>query len=176
MSKIRLYGDTSGFVELAAPDVSDDGVLTLPTAAQGFGRVLQVVSARQDPNTLVTVASTSYTDFNLQASITPILATSTILVWASIPVQIFRDGGANQSAGIRLMRDTVAVSEILRAVRKESFGPGLAITASFVDFDAPNTTSAVVYEFQARVATTATNGFAELGPDARMFVAEVSNV
>jgi len=45
MSKVRLYGGTSGFVELAAPDVSDDGVLTLPTAANGFGKIVAVKDA-----------------------------------------------------------------------------------------------------------------------------------
>ena len=43
-SKIRLYGSTSGYVELEAPAVGDDGVLTLPTAAGGFGGVIAVKS------------------------------------------------------------------------------------------------------------------------------------
>jgi hypothetical protein len=44
-SKIRLYGATSGFVELEAPDVAPDSVLTLPATAGGFGKLVAVKSA-----------------------------------------------------------------------------------------------------------------------------------
>lgn len=44
-SRIRLYGATSGYVELAAPAVGDDSVLTLPTAANGFGGLIALKSA-----------------------------------------------------------------------------------------------------------------------------------
>lgn len=36
MSKIRLYGDTSGFVELAAPDVAPDAQWTVANTAAGY--------------------------------------------------------------------------------------------------------------------------------------------
>ena len=45
MSKVRLYGATSGYVELAAPDVADDGVVALPTSANGFGKIIAVKHA-----------------------------------------------------------------------------------------------------------------------------------
>ena len=44
MSKIRLYGATSGYVDLAAPDVAPDGVLTLP-ATGALGGLVAVQSA-----------------------------------------------------------------------------------------------------------------------------------
>jgi hypothetical protein len=36
MSKIRLYGETSGFVELAAPDVANNVTITLPNDTSAF--------------------------------------------------------------------------------------------------------------------------------------------
>jgi hypothetical protein len=58
MSKLRLKGATSGFVELAAPDVADDGVLTLPTSANGFGRIIAVKDAlKTDAETFTSVAA-----------------------------------------------------------------------------------------------------------------------
>ena len=45
MSKVRLYGATSGYVELAAPDVSPDATLTLPSTSGGFGKLVAVKHA-----------------------------------------------------------------------------------------------------------------------------------
>ena len=42
MSKVRLYGSTSGYVELAAPAVAPDATLTLPATAGGFGKVVDL--------------------------------------------------------------------------------------------------------------------------------------
>ena len=44
-SKIRLYGSTSGYVELEAPAVAPDGVLTLPATTGAFGGLVAVKSA-----------------------------------------------------------------------------------------------------------------------------------
>jgi hypothetical protein len=45
MSKIRLYGATSGYVDLAAPAVADDATLTLPTGAAAIASEAYVTSA-----------------------------------------------------------------------------------------------------------------------------------
>jgi len=84
MSKIRLYGDTSGFVELAAPDVSDDGVLVLPTAAQG----ILAANGGLGSNVVQTVKTNTYASSTtglqnvtgLSATITPTSDTQKILV------------------------------------------------------------------------------------------------
>jgi len=78
MSKVRLYGSTSGYVELAAPAVADDGTLTLPTAASGFGKILQVVRATDTVQR--TTTSTSYVDANLSVTITPSSDTSRLII------------------------------------------------------------------------------------------------
>ena len=44
-SRIRLYGSTSGYVELEAPAVAPDGVLTLPATTGAFGGLVAVKSA-----------------------------------------------------------------------------------------------------------------------------------
>ena len=43
-SRIRLYGSTSGYVELEAPAVAPDGVLTLPATTGAFGGLVAVNS------------------------------------------------------------------------------------------------------------------------------------
>ena len=44
-SRIRLYGSTSGYVELEAPAVAPDGVLTLPATTGAFGGLVAVKHA-----------------------------------------------------------------------------------------------------------------------------------
>ena len=45
MSKVRLYGDTSGFVDLKAPDVAGDVTITLPNTTGPFATETYVDSA-----------------------------------------------------------------------------------------------------------------------------------
>ena len=44
-SKIRLYGSTSGYVELEAPAVAPDASLVLPSTSGGFGKLVDVKHA-----------------------------------------------------------------------------------------------------------------------------------
>lgn len=84
-SKIRLYGSTSGYVELAAPAVADDAVLTLPTGTGGFGKTLQVVQTVKTDT--FTTTSTSFVDVTgLTVTMTPSSDTSKILISFSINV------------------------------------------------------------------------------------------
>ena len=57
MSKIRLYGSTSGYVELAAPDVSPDATLTLPATSGGFGKLVAVKHALKTDTFTASVAA-----------------------------------------------------------------------------------------------------------------------
>lgn len=78
MSKIRLYGSTSGYLELKAPAVAPDAAVEIPASFGPYGKVLQVVTATDATNRSTT--STSYVDANISVSITPQSATSTIIV------------------------------------------------------------------------------------------------
>ena len=83
MGSVRLYGATSGYLELQAPDVSPDAALVLPST--GFGKVLQVVRATATVDS--TTTSSSMSDSNLSVSISPTKSTSTVLIVVSIVVQ-----------------------------------------------------------------------------------------
>lgn len=86
MSKLRLNGATSGYIELEAPAVADNGTLTLPTAAAGFGpagigsNVVQTVKT----DTFTTTSSSFVDITGLTVTITPTSATSKILVIYSV--------------------------------------------------------------------------------------------
>lgn len=154
-SKIRLYGSTSGYVELAPPAVSPDAVLTLPSTFAGVGsNVVQTVKT----DTFVT-ASTSYvTVTGLTATLTPTSASSKVLIIAQVAHALgvgsgyghFQLAGGNTSGYIG-----DASSSRIRNV----FGGGTnanadntLILSTIVYLDSPATTSATTYEVQARQA------------------------
>ena len=67
-SRIRLYGSTSGYVELEAPAVAPDGVLTLPATTGAFGGLVAVKSAILDAPfsaSLAAGADTAVTSLNV---------------------------------------------------------------------------------------------------------------
>ena len=128
----------------------------------GGGKVLQVVSATTTTST--TIASTSYTDTTLTASITPSSATSKILV-------IFTQTGshgrtANTSAvGLKLLRDATTIfdiggggiqSDYVEAVGSTEIQRRIVISGSYLD--SPSTTSATTYKTQGRVYLTTSSG------------------
>jgi hypothetical protein len=81
MGSVRLYGATSGYVELQAPDVAPDAALVLPST--GFGKILQVVRATD--GTQRTTTSTSNVDASISVTITPQKSDSAIIViWSGI--------------------------------------------------------------------------------------------
>ena len=154
MSKVRLYGGTSGFVELAAPDVSDDGVLTLPTAAQGIlaasgGIGTNVVGVNLAGSTSFATSSTTFVDItDLTVTITPSSATSKILVLGNVPE-------SNQSAGgnaniIQLFRGATALEQRAVVLQTASGGAGMGLGA-LANLDSPGVASATTYTVRARV-------------------------
>jgi hypothetical protein len=58
MSKVRLYGSTSGYIELAAPAVAPDTTITLPSTAGAFGGLVAVQQAvKTDTQTSSSIAN-----------------------------------------------------------------------------------------------------------------------
>jgi hypothetical protein len=121
--------------------------------------VLQVVSA--STNTQVTIASTTYTDSGLSATITPISTTSKILVLTSQVIAFERT--ANQSNnGIRLLRGSTSIGEFgdANGLYSASIIAGNATVVvgrtimSINYMDSPATTSATTYKIQGRCNTT----------------------
>jgi hypothetical protein len=131
-------------------------------AAAGGGKVLQVVQAVISTQTVV--ASTSMTNTNLTATITPSSATSKILVLVSQSYAVERSTNT-QGHRLELYRDATSVF-LSGASTSASGGISLGATtsvvlyglASFNYLDSPATTSAITYKTQGRVDTTANSG------------------
>lgn len=136
------------------------------SAPAGGGKVLQVVQGTH--STAVTIASTSFTDTGLTATITPTSATSKILVLVTQKYFIYTTT-APVNAAWRLMRGATVVNDY-------KAGSGLiyaAPTSSELYFggiwnlnylDSPATTSATTYKTQANVDNTGSSRQVEVQP------------
>jgi hypothetical protein len=156
MSRIRLQGATSGFIELAAPDVADDGVLVLPTAAEGFG--LPGIGSNVVSTTLSSLFTTTSNTFTaltgLTATITPSSDTSKILIVCNLAILSDTDGGA---AFARLMRDSTAIGigDAAGVRERASFGYYVQASAfssvqpgAIVFLDSPGVDTATTYSIE----------------------------
>ena len=116
----------------------------------GGGKVLQVVSATT--NTDTTIATSTFTDTGLTASITPSATNSKVLVL------VHQNGyGTNNNADLvefnsRLMRDSTVIAALdpmtglwLQGTRNPNI---LAGSGAYALLDSPNTTSSVTYKTQ----------------------------
>lgn len=168
MSKIRLYGSTSGYVDLAAPAVADDATLTLPTGAAGFGKALQVVSTTKT-DTFTTTSTTPVDVTGLAVTITPTSATSKVLVVAQVAMTgifgaanaVFMrldGGGSDAFVGDAASSRTRALSyrrrqQSIHESGMDSFG------VSAVYLSSPATTNAVTYKVQAWIGGGGGTGY-----------------
>ena len=155
-SKIRLYGSTSGYVELEAPAVGDDGVLSLPTAADGFGAAgigSNVVQTVKTDTFSASLASGAISGAAISATITPTSASSKVLVIASLTIAS-TTGVAGASLFVGSAEESGYIGDAAGSRKRRSVGVqygGSASanpTASAVYLDSPATTSATVYDFR----------------------------
>jgi hypothetical protein len=145
-------------------------------APAGGGKVLQVVQAQSTSAT--TIASTSYTDTSLTASITPSSATSKVLVLFTqvyIHTRGVGSGGASESGiGVKLLRGATDINNIggangdkssyiyVNAGANSGRELGGVLSASYLD--SPSTTSSTTYKTQGRVAATGDSGSSTFQP------------
>ena len=126
------------------------------------GKILQVVTGTS--NTDTSVASTSYTDTTLTASITPSATSSKILVLVSQTIGVSRDSGTAIGA-INIMRATTQIWEGYAGVGSAN---GTLGQTSVMYLDSPSTTSATTYKTQGKTDTTANNGKIRFQQDASL--------
>ena len=129
-------------------------------APAGGGKVLQVVQGTY--STLTTVASTSYTDTGLTATITPSSSSSKVLILVNQIYQSIRSN--NQStAAARILRDSTVVfqpgdrsigNNYINGASSASIGGVYAFTY----LDTPATTSATTYKTQGAAGDTSSDG------------------
>jgi hypothetical protein len=131
-------------------------------AAAGGGKVLQVVQGTTTTET--TIASASFTDTSITATITPSSASSKIYAIASGTIRLYRGSESDneQGAKIKLLRGaTVIVSNNDQGVVHLRHQPG-QIRSNFpftiIKLDEPATTSATTYKIQGAAITTNQSG------------------
>ena len=127
-------------------------------APAGGGKVLQVVQATTTTST--SVASTSFTDSGLSATITPTLATSKVLVLVNQRYRTDRSADAVNTA-VQVLRGATVVYLQDFAAQMYSAGETALALAGYHNanyLDSPATTSATTYKTQGRVSSTSRGG------------------
>ena len=155
-SKIRLYGSTSGYVELEAPAVSPDASLVLPSTFAGVGsNVVQAVKTD-----VFTTTSGTYVDITgLSVTITPSSATSKILIIGSLQYSasligddssVWRITGGNADTFVGDAAGTRPRSVGSLGIFSTTFNSALMMLPGPVAYvDSPATASPVTYKMQA---------------------------
>jgi hypothetical protein len=141
---LRLNGSSSGYVELDVPAAAGSHTLTLPDgggssgqvlSTDGFGglswqtvtspEILQVVHALNDTQgSVINAAATSYNDTGLSATITPVAAGSSILIFASQYHYVLTSTINTASGKLKLRRGTTDLKEYNKGIYKTDGGSG----------------------------------------------------
>jgi hypothetical protein len=130
------------------------------TTGLGAGLVKQVVTATN--STAKNVASTSFTDTNLTADITPSATSSKILVMVQQQIVADRDN-EDAYAALRLLRASTVLETYDKAQWDEAGGVGAVKAGSLstlIFLDSPSSTSAVTYHTEGKIGDTSNNGTA----------------
>ena len=136
-------------------------------AAMPAGAIIQIVHASFSTET--SIASTSFTDTGLTASITPSSSSNKILVIVSSNLQFSR-GTTSASGGMKVIRLVSGGSDVSiyeaqpsnptlgNQMNGHSSGIFSRMNACVNIEDSPNTTSSIAYRVQAAAETTSNNG------------------
>lgn len=154
----------------------------LPTwATPAGGKVLQVVQATYGTET--NIATTTWTDSGLSATITPSATSSKVLVMVSAPFGVFSGTTGELGAAFRILRGSTFIFGSNDASGAFDYGYYLyATSASNFTFmghlaasylDSPSTTSATTYKVQGSALSGKTARFFNDGQSGSMILMEI---
>ena len=132
--------------------LTSGGTGAAPTfqAAAGGGKVLQVVNAYK--TNYSTTSSTTFADSGLSVTITPTLATSSIMLLINFQ-NVWMPTASDQRLWIKLLRDSTGLQNMSTTIGHSSANERVG-TWSGVWIDSPSTTSSTVYKMQMRAQQT----------------------
>jgi hypothetical protein len=165
MGNVKLYGASSGYVEIVPTAASGTSTLTLPAATGTLattanvaaivpGKILQVVSTTKT-DTFSTASTTMADVTGLSVSITPAATSSKIFV--SVKMN-YGSASGSQIALFRLLRDTTPIAigdaagsrqQVFADTRQNDTASTIALGVDHLD--SPATTSATTYKVQMAV-------------------------
>jgi hypothetical protein len=168
-----LYGDTSGFVDLKAPDVASNVTITLPNTTGPFATETYVddeiaaipaiagigsnVVQATTRTTFTTTSSTFVDVTDLSVTITPTSATSKILVIAATNMQDDTSsyGWEGRIQGGNIPADYFWKGRTL-GQNAGDYTASMLLAAPMMYLDSPATTSATTYKVQVLGVSAAT--------------------
>jgi hypothetical protein len=173
MSKIRIYGDTSGYVDLSAPAVADNRNIDIAGALDSKldlagGKILQIVRATDTTNRSTT--STSFVDVTgMSVTITPQKNDSAIIIIGT--GRLDPDG-----TYVGFVRLTDSSDNLISGAEDAAYyGTQLFDSFVLIGYATPATTSATTYKMRFRVANAAGTFEIENGSmTGQMYAIEVS--
>ena len=153
MSAVKLIpASGGGSVSLAPPNSTSgaDVTVTMPTASQGLGKILQVVQAVKVDT--ASSSTNSFVDTGISQAITPISSSSKILCTYSV----YMSHSSAVVSYINLVRGSTTIFQPSGSPTDEATtvrygGTGTVMLQHVCEFlDSPSTTNAITYKLQYR--------------------------
>ena len=139
---LKLNGSSSGSVSIDAPASTTGGAaVTLTLPENGFGKLLQVVTATSSTSSQEASANDTWTDIAPTATITPSSTSSRIIIISSATIIITN----TQYYGVKLLRGSTGIREWWGYNDNSNWQ---TINSPPMHIDSPSTTSAITYKFQ----------------------------
>ena len=150
----------------ALPAISGAALTDLP----GGGKILQVILGEDTTET--SMATSTFTDVGLSATITPTSTTSTILVMWNMQAKLTE---INAGYGTRLLRDSTAVytGSTAYEIFMGSYSSALRGRADWKHIDSPASTSAITYKIQCRTQNNTLVFFNEANNQTQILLMEI---